>query len=500
VNGTAPARLTQTSAVGRRSILPAVLLAGGAAVAAATVANNSDLALVVTPILAVAALLGLWVLPLRIPLYACVFLGLGIDATSEGIMDSPFAPIGEFFTHNLNKSIPIDALAIPLLGLVLVYLAVIHIHRRFAGSRVDGAGVTAPMSLALAVSLLAVLVECAYGYASGGNIQMAKIQVQFFVLTLLMAYLLAASLRGVRDYRVLGGVIVAAACSKALIALWVYYSNVPRPEVATTHGDSLLFAGATIILVARFAEQPVRRHALQLLGLAPLLLAAMKANNRRLVWVELVAALALVYFLGRRTRIKRVLTLAAIPLAVGYVAIGWTSNSSVFAPLRALRTAGNANLDASTLYRDLENFDLLQTMRDHPVIGSGFGHPFEAPVVLPDISFFKEYQYMPHNSILGLWAFTGWLGFTGLFTALVAGVFWAARSYRFARLPDERAAALVAISFVVIYLIQCWGDIGFSEKEAIHLLGPALAVAGQLAVSTGAWASFRPAAMVGRRI
>jgi hypothetical protein len=156
-----------------------------------------------------------------------------------------------------------------------------------------------------------------------------------------------------------------------------------------------------------------------------------------------------------------------------------------------LRTVNDAEIDASTLFRDLENYNLLFTMRLRPIIGTGFGQQFAEPVTTPDLPSFKEYRYMPHNSILGLWGFTGWLGFTGLFTALVAAVFWAARSYRFARLADERTASLVAISFVLIYLIQCWGDLGFSERNAVFLVGPALGVAAQLAVSTGAWGSSR---------
>jgi hypothetical protein len=35
--------------------------------------------------------------------------------------------------------------------------------------------------------------------------------------------------------------------------------------------------------------------------------------------------------------------------------------------------------------------------------------------------------------------------------------------------------------------MHCWGDIGFSERKAIFLVGPALAIAAQLAVTTGAW-------------
>jgi O-antigen ligase len=121
--------------------------------------------------------------------------------------------------------------------------------------------------------------------------------------------------------------------------------------------------------------------------------------------------------------------------------------------------------------------------------GTGLGQPFNEVVTLPSISFFKEYRFMPHNSILGLWAFTGVIGFTGISLALIVAVFLAGRSYRLARSPDERTAAFMVLGVAGIYLVHCWGDIGFSERRAILLLGPMLGIAGQLATATGAWAT-----------
>jgi hypothetical protein len=71
-------------------------------------------------------------------------------------------------------------------------------------------------------------------------------------------------------------------------------------------------------------------------------------------------------------------------------------------------------------------------------------------------------------------------------------VFLAARAYQRASSPDERVAAFTALAMVVIDEIQRWGDIGFSERRGIFLVRPALAIAGQLARSTGAW-TLRPA-------
>jgi hypothetical protein len=101
--------------------------------------------------------------------------------------------------------------------------------------------------------------------------------------------------------------------------------------------------------------------------------------------------------------------------------------------------------------------------------------------------------------VLGLWGYCGSFGFTGLTIALVVGLFLSARSYYWTRSPEERVAAFTALATLVIYLIQSWGDIWFSEKKSIFLVSAALAVAGRLAVSTGAWGAPPVAAPVASR-
>ena len=90
-------------------------------------------------------------------------------------------------------------------------------------------------------------------------VQSAKVQVQAFLQLLGVAYLFGVSLRGTADYRWLGSLIVAAACVKAVMALWVRATlpaMVPNPhgglmelEYATNHGDSIVFACALAVLV-----------------------------------------------------------------------------------------------------------------------------------------------------------------------------------------------------------------------------------------------------------
>jgi O-antigen ligase len=491
-------------ATGQRWFFHAFLAFGALATVAATIIGNGNIVVAAAPALGLGTIGVMLISPMRLPLFVLILLCLGLDATSEGPWDSPVAPLGRLLVNNLAKTIEGANLPFQLFAAAFVFLLVLHAYRRLTGSRIDSLayrGVAKPLSLALLCSLIAVLAEFANGALRGGDVQMAKIQVQSFVLMLMLGYLLSVALRGIQDYKVIGRLVLAAACAKAILAIYVYKEILPtlprRWEMATTHGDSMLFTTAAILLISRFYEQPNRRHAIMCAGFLPLIAWAMIANNRRLAWVEIAASIIVLYIVSRRSRVKQLITqglILSVPVLLGYVAVGWNSQARVFAPIKTFRSVGDGQVDPSTLYRDLENFNLIQMLKEHPLIGSGFGQPYKIVVVMPDISFFQEWRFMPHNSVLGLWAFTGWLGFTGLSIAVVVAVYFAARAYRAAQMPIERTAAFTAIAAIVIYWVQCWGDIGFSERNAIFLVGPAIAIAGRMVVSTGAWNSMREAA------
>jgi hypothetical protein len=469
-------------------------LATGIATIGAAIFGNGNIVIAIVPILLAAALWGLSVAPLRLPLILLIFANLALDVAGEGPWASPLASIGTLVAGNLNKTLRIPGAIVPAAFVVVVVLACIHLHRRLSRSRIDTVGYTAPPPIlfrALATSLLAVAALCVFGYLKGGSPQMARLQIQGFVQLLGVAYVSAVALRGARDYRAVGTAVIAAACVKAAIALWVV--NVVHPEtvaVATSHGDSVLFAAAAVLLIVRLAEEPARRTFFVCLSCLPFLMAGMVANGRRLVWLEVSAALLAFAVLSHRSRFKRFAAqvfVAALPFIVGYIGVGWNSQSDVFAPLQPFRTVQDVDSDSSAKYRELENYNLVQTAMYNRITGTGFGHPFVEKVKLPDISFFEEYLYMPHNSVLALWIYGGPLGFAGVMASLLVAAYLAARAYSCARTPDERVAAFMVIATLIIFLVHAWGDLGFSERHPIYLVGPVLAISGQVACTTGAW-------------
>lgn len=497
------------------AVVPVVAAVVGTLTVAATVASNGHPLASAAPVVGAALLWAVCTAPLRTTLGVVMFLALASDRPGdvEGHWSSVLAPLGGALHHNLNHIVEVDALKFSGAFALLVLLLAVRAWRTLTGRVADTPGsqrLATPMGGALAVALATVVGLVAFGAARGGDIQMAKVQVQGYLQVLAVAYLFGVSLRGVRDYRWLGSAIVVAAVVKTAMALWVR-ATLPSEfpdrdgimrelEYATNHGDSLVFTCAAAVLLGPLFHQPTRRQVVRFCLLAPLLVAGVIANDRRIAWVQIALVAVTFVLMNRRSlfsrRLGRGLVLAS-PLLLAYTAVGWSSASRVFAPVSFVRNIvqperSDGSLDRSTLFRDVENFNLVFTFAANPVVGTGFGHPFLTAVegdALPD---FKEYSFLPHNSIVGLWAFTGLVGFTGLFLPVVVGMMLAVRSHARARAPGEAVSAAAAIGCLGAYVVHLWADIGFTEFPTIFLVGAALAMSGQLAVATGAWPSSRP--------
>jgi hypothetical protein len=92
------------------------------------------------------------------------------------------------------------------------------------------------------------------------------------------------------------------------------------------------------------------------------------------------------------------------------------------------------------------------------------------------------YPYLPHNSLLGVVAFSGFLGLFGIWMVIPVTAMLAMQGYRDASNDMNRAAGMAVLCFLPAYGVQCYGDIGFQALTCALLLGVAAGTAGKLAV------------------
>ena len=444
--------------------------------------------------------LAIFRMPLRYTLFVLGFLCLTLENPGEMFAQNkwsmPLETVGALLLGHLNFTIPIKALFFSGTDVVLLLLAGVWIWRRTTSSQIDLRGsvaVAAPLRSAALLALVTIGVIWASGLVrSGADFGKSLWQVKQVVYLPCIFLLYSAGLRGPSDSRPLGIALLLAALLRASVAIYVrqLFPDLDEMPHVTTHADSMLFADAFLLALVIFFERPSVKNFLFLAGVLPVLAWGMEANNRRLVWVELLLGLLVLYCMTPFTRLKRRIAQGlaiAAPAALAYIVVGWNSSSRMFAPVRTIHSVVDTS-DPSTRWRDFENFDLAYTAKQNPLLGTGFGHPYEEVIHLPDISTAYElYRHVPHNSVLSAFSYTGLLGFIGIWSIIPLGVFFAARSYRYSTTPRDRSAALTCIGILVAYLVHCYGDMGLGTWTSLFTVAPALALIGKQAVATGAW-------------
>jgi hypothetical protein len=118
------------------------------------------------------------------------------------------------------------------------------------------------------------------------------------------------------------------------------------------------------------------------------------------------------------------------------------------------------------------------------LLGRGFGFHFTE--YLPTFDFSQSgFGMVGHNSILWLWWIGGPLGFTGVLAFLVVAFYLVRRCLAATRVWTERVALFGAMSILLTYLVQGFGDMGFISSEIAFFVATAVAITGQYATRLG---------------
>jgi hypothetical protein len=487
---------------------------------AASFIEDTTVTLLVTPIVLALLIYAIARSPLRHSMLALMFLALAVPSPADVPPHPTYHPPGHMFaaiafTHwnSIDRTLGfLSSIAFGGMDICLVALLIVAFYRESTGSKVDRAGrVNTPKPLVkLAyLSLAGTGFVWLTGILRGGDFGKSLWQLNCVLYLPALFLLYHLGLRGPKDLVPLAKVFFAAASYKAGLAIYVI--NTVKYKVteawasdklpfATGHQDSILFSLAMVLPFALLLEK-VQRPKWLVPVFIPLVFMGIVSNNRRLAWVQVALVFVVVFVLSRKTKLKTRITrtiLIAIPIVSFYALIGWDRQySRLFKPVQIIKSVVDAKTDGSSFWRELENWNLIFTLRTNPinyVLGTGYGHPYQEIFAMPAVPYELEH-FIPHNSLLGLWCFCGYVGYTMLTLLWCVGVYFAMRAYQNATVPEHRAGALMCFASVLVYMIQCWGDIGLATLTGIFTVAPSLAMAGKLAVATGQWGSARQRAM-----
>ncbi len=353
----------------------------------------------------------------------------------------------------------------------------------------------APMKRTLLGALGATLFALGYGLATGGVGRFAGWQAYLPASTILAAFTVAATHRTAEHFRGLFKALTAAGVLHAVWCVVFHLAYIKTGRVLSegyegSHDDTILWASSIAMLVLLSIQYPTVRNRALSAVLIPLFLAAIQFNNRRLAWVSLIGALLTLYALLPASKAKRRLRRAfvvAMPVVLLYVAIGWGRPEGIFRPLRAFQTVSTEQ-DASTKARNMENLGLIATISRHGFwLGSGWGHKYVEVSSRYQIYFFELWPYVPHNSVLGLFAYTGYLGFMGYWMMFPMAAFFHARVARNAVRPLDAYMGSAGVMQIVACANQWYGDMGSFSPVTMYTLATTVALALRLPVASGVW-------------
>jgi O-antigen ligase len=298
------------------------------------------------------------------------------------------------------------------------------------GRRKGSGLILTPESLLAVGFLLVVTLMFILGIWNEGELKPALWQVRPYFHLLAICMLLTQTIRNERDLHLVTWTLITAVTLKAAQVIGIFFFmahgrfNGWRQIVG--HEDSIFFVAALALLFALWLYDKRLSQRFLLSCLSAIVFAGLLLNLRRAGYAALGLTLLLMPLVAhQRRRLAAGLLTAMSVAAIIYLALFWNSLDALGLPAQKVRSmfsavSGTVDYDSNT-YRTGENINLWYTIVQNPW-GTGFGKPFEMLVPLDDISKgFPNWQYHPHNMVLGLWASLGTIGFITYLT-FICGV------------------------------------------------------------------------------
>jgi hypothetical protein len=405
----------------------------------------------------------------------CLLVDNPTEGPGMGLFKTPLLVPGNFVYLALEKTLGVPGLKIFGIEVLLVGLIIVRVLTRGRPEERALPGPPKPFVYACLATVGTVLFLEVYGIVRGGDTRMSMLMFRPLLLIGIIPLVYAYCARSSRQVPILLGGLVVVAFTRAAFGIYAWATvlkfgirgttDLGGGAYVMTHSDAIFGATAMSILVTWVIMQPSMRSMAALSTFGVVILFGMVINNRRITFVSLVAGLALLWIIGDplfKARVTRLFRLA-LPFLLIYLVVGWRIDNAVTRPVQMLKSVFEQK-DASSQTRDIENFNLLYTAKQAPILGSGFGHEYLEKVVAYDISHaFEAYRYVPHNSILWLFSAGGFVGYTGFFMLMFVGLYYAMRLLRKSPPLSERLLAMSTVTSSIAYGMQAWGDMGLGS-------------------------------------
>ena len=390
-----------------------------------------------------------------------VFMVFFFDQYSYAAFRGFTADVGYFFNMNLITYLPkIDQAVMNPMELHLFFIFMVWLFLL----AVRSSNMIHPVPLKyLALVFFSVIVGAiVYGLSRGGDLVVSIWETRAFFYFCIMIFLVPQIIQTRRQLVNLLWACIAGISFKAFQGGFRYAANGfsfgswPNHiyETFTNHEDPVFFITLFMLLIGLLAFKSKSPQKKALLWLTFPLIIGFIAAQRRATYASFIATvIAFIIILPSeyRRKVGKFAFVGALLFGI-YLAVFWNSYSRAAGVARQFRSTildepgvrGQKDVE-STEYRKAENYNLAYTFKDFPLIGVGFGMPYERPLK-PWGGVFPLSDYLPHNQILWVFVKTGLVGAFIFWFFFNSAVFYA--GYVFVRLRDPYLKAICAVCVV----------------------------------------------------
>lgn len=409
----------------------------------------------------------------------CVAYGL-VMILEDGGPDLLMLP-GYYLHWGLGATLGIG-LALSPMELLLILTFVSWLLQGVARRQLNFRGGTLgrPMLLFL-VALIAGVVR---GLAGGGDVNMALWESRFLFYAVMCYAVAANTVRAKRQTTIL---VMLTVIGTGLFAIEGAYRKIALidtgrlgvvPDFAYSHMDVIFLGSLPLIVLAQWVFGARAWQRWTGLLLVPISVFTLLATERRAGYIAVIItflAYGLIFMVSHRKAFFYVFVPMVIGFAI-YLPAFWNNTSLIGQPARAVRSLSQPDPRdaASNLYRDLELINVRSTIHSNPILGVGFGRPYDFVVQLPDLSWWQFWHYEPHHNILWVWLKLGTVGFIVFWMLMVTATARAAYAVRTLKGREQRIFALVALGAIVMTVSFCYVDLGLVSGRVTVFLGTAL--------------------------
>jgi O-antigen ligase len=475
----APREVSKPDRVDVRQVVLGMAVIGGGIIAMFAVLPTSLALLVALPLVCV----WVWQAPVR-GVYVLLAGAAMIEIFPLGFPDSLTDRVPLF--TNLNNSVGLGVPITPAEILMVVTAAAVF-TRSSSEHRVQWP--RGRLFNAYLAYLVVVLFAEVHGLLGGGDFKTSlwemRPQAYGFILFVLTATLVQQRVQLER----LTLIFLFATFVKGVVGGYRYFFTLHGAlgsglEVLA-HEDSYflaLFMTATLAALIWIKD----RRLVTLMSIGSILcLIAMLANSRRAGVYAAAGAVAVVLLLAYKFEpsLRKPIawvTILVVVAGAAFVASAWNKEYGIQAqlvrPIRSL-VDPSARDFSSDLYRTAETANLLFTFHTSPVVGVGFGSPFDIVYPMADISnVYPLWNVIPHNSLLWIGMRMGTLGFITFWGVIGLAVLAGFEVIRSGRDPFVRAVTATVLGAIAAEIAVGYTDLQLENYRNLIFIGAALGV------------------------